>query len=215
MRRTTVAGIGGIAFSVLTVVGFAVSLSPGGSYKESNIADYLAKGHRPAVFVAFYLGLLGVLGLICILAHLRDAIDATPGRKRTGAIFWGTGLAGAASFAIGWAIIGGQVVAHTEGGHSIAVPPPLTYLIGEIGVVMIFGSGAVLLGFALISLGLAAPAAFPAWLRWLTLIAGVASLAGLAFFPFFLLIIWGIVIGAWLLVVGRGSEQPAGGLAST
>ena len=209
MRRTIVAGVGGIAFSVLTVVGFAVSLAPGGGYKESNIADYLAKGHRPAVFVAFYLGLLGVLGLICLLAHLREAIDSTPDKQRTAAIFWGTGLAGAASFAIGWAIIGGQVVAHLEGGHSIVVPPPLTYLIGEIGVVMIFGSGAVLLGFALIALGLAAPATFPTWLRWLTLIAGVASLAGLAFFPFFLLILWGIVVGAWLLVAGRGSEQPA------
>jgi hypothetical protein len=208
-RTTTAAGIGGIAFSILTVVGFAVSLAPGGTYKESNISDYLAKGHRPAVFVAFYLGLLGVLGLICLLAQLRDAIDSTPDRQRTAAIFWGAGLAGAASFAIGWAIIGGQVVAHTEGGHSIAIAPPLTYLIGEIGVVMIFGSGAALLGFALIALGLAAPPTFPAWLRWLTLIAGVASLAGLAYFPFFLLLIWGIVIGVWLLRAGRGSGSPA------
>ena len=209
MSRTTVAAVGSIAFSVLTVVGLGVSLAPGGNYKESNIADYLAKGHRPAVIVAFYLGLLGVLGLICILAHLRDAIDATPGRKRTAAVFWGTGLAGAASFAVGWAIIGGQVVAHLEGGHSIVVPPPLTYLIGEIGVVMIFGSGAMLLGFALIALWLAAGPILPAWLRWLTLIAGVASLAGLAFFPFFLLIIWGIVIGVWLLVADRGSAPSA------
>ena len=209
MSRTTVAGVGGIAFSVLTVAGFAVSLAPGGNYKESNIADYLAKGHRPAVFVAFYLGLLGVLGLICLLAHLRDAVDVTPGRERTAAIFWGTGLAGAASFAVGWAVIGGQVVAHTEGGHSIAVPPPLTYLIGEIGVVMIFGSGAMLLGFALIALGLAAPPILPEWLRWLTVIAGAASLAGLAFFPFFILILWGIVIGVWLLLAGRRPKAPA------
>jgi len=85
----------------------------------------------------------------------------------------------------------------------------LTYLIGEIGVVMIFGSGAALLGFALIALGLAARVTFPEWLRWLTLIAGVASLTGLAFFPFFLLILWGMVIGVWLLVAGRGSDPSA------
>src|SRR2546423_10935070 len=129
MSRTTVAGVGGIAFSVLTVAGFAVSLAPGGNYKESNIADYLAKGHRPVVFVAFYLGLLGILGLICLLAHLRDAININPDKHRVATIFWGTGVAGAASFAIGWAVIGGQVVAHTEGGHSITVAPALTYLI--------------------------------------------------------------------------------------
>jgi hypothetical protein len=209
VRRTTVAGVGGIAFSVLTAVGFELSLVPGGRYEESNVADYLAKGHRPVVFVAFYLGLLGVLGLICLLAHLRDAINVTPDKQLTSTIFWGTGLAGAASFAIGWAVIVGQVVAHAEGGDSVVVAPPVTHLIGQIGLVMIFGSGAGLLGFALIALGLAARVIFPGWLRWLTLIAGVASLAGLALFPFFLLIIWGIVIGVWLLVAGRGSDPPA------
>jgi hypothetical protein len=193
----------------LTVIGIVIAMPPGGSYKESDIADYLSKGHRPVVFVAFYLGLLGILGLIFLLAHLRDAIGATPGAQRTATIFWGTGLAGATSFAIGWAVIGGQVVAHTEGGHNIAVAPPLTYLIGEIGVVMIFGSGAVLLGFALIALGLAARLVFPEWLRWLTVIAGVGSLAGLAFFPFFLLIIWGIVIGIWLVVASSAADAAA------
>jgi hypothetical protein len=80
---------------------------------------------------------------------------------------------------------------------------------------MIFGSGAVLLGFALIALGLAGRLTFPGWLRWLTLITGVASIAGLAFFPFFVLIIWGVVIGIWLLMVGRGVDaSAASGLAS-
>jgi hypothetical protein len=74
---------------------------------------------------------------------------------------------------------------------------------------MIFGSGAVLLGFALIALGLAGRLTFPGWLRWLTLITGLASIAGLAFFPFFLLIIWGIVIGIWLLMVRRDADGSA------
>src|SRR2546423_5314293 len=165
MSRTTVAGVGGIAFSVLTVAGFAVSLAPGGNYKESQIADYLAKGHRPAVFVAFYLGPAGVFGLVCLVAELREALR--PGHERSSSVVWGTALAGAASFGVGWAVIGGQVVAHTEGGHSIVVLAPLTYLIGELGVVMIFGSGAVLVGIALIALGLAARGVLPSWLRWL------------------------------------------------
>jgi hypothetical protein len=133
VRQTTVPGIGGIAFSVLTVIGIVMAMPPGGGYNESNIADYLGKGHRPVVIVAFYLGLLGILGLIYLLAHLRDVIGATPENRRTATIFWGTGLAGAASFAIGWAVIGGQVIAHLEGGHSIVIPSPLTYLIGEMG----------------------------------------------------------------------------------
>jgi hypothetical protein len=206
MTRTTGAGIGAIAFSVLTVLGIVISMPPGGGYKESNIADYLSKGHHPVVVVGFYLGLLGILGLIYLLAHLRDAILAGQVEARSAAIVWGSGLAGAASFAIGWAIIVGQVIAHIEGGHDIVIASPLTYLIGEIGVVMIFGTGAMLLGFALIALGLAAKAAFPGWLRWSTVVAGVASLAGLAFFPFFLLLIWGVVIGVWLLAARRSDQ---------
>jgi hypothetical protein len=193
----------------LTLVGFVFAEPPGGGYSESQIHDYLRSGHRPVVFVAFYLGLLGLLGLIFLLAHLRDSVNAAPGKQRTATILWGSGIAGVASFAVGWAIIGGQIVAHTEGGHKIVIAQPLTYLIGEIGVVMIFGSGAVLLGFALVALGLAAKPIFPAWLRWLTVVAGLGSIAGLAFFPFFLLLIWGVVIGVWLLVSGRGSEAVA------
>ena len=89
------------------------------------------------------------------------------------------------------------------------IAPPLTYLIGEIGVVMIFGSGAVLLGFALIVLGVACRQMWPGWLRWLTVIAGLASIAGLAFFPFFLLLIWSAATGIWLLVADRAANEPS------
>ena len=80
---------------------------------------------------------------------------------------------------------------------------------------MIFGSGAVLLGFALIALGLAGAPGLPS-------VAAVAHadrrsrLAGPAFFPFFMLIVWRVVVGVWLLLAGRGiepspmAEQPNG-----
>jgi hypothetical protein len=210
MRRGAVfAGLGGIAFGALTLVAFALAGPPGGSYNAANITDYLAHSHRPAVFVAFYLGLVGLFGLIILLAHLRDALGVQQGNQRAATIVWGAGLAGVASFSIGWAVIGGQIVAHLEGGHAIVIAPPLTYLIGEIGVVMIFGSGAVLLGLALILLGVACGRLWPGWLRWLTVIAGVGSVAGLAFFPFFLLLIWSAVTGIWLLVADRGNGAPS------
>ena len=44
------------------------------------------------------------------------------------------------------------MVAHLEGGGRSAISPAVTYLISEIGVVFIFGCGAILLGFALIVL---------------------------------------------------------------
>jgi hypothetical protein len=44
----------------------------------------------------------------------------------------------------------------------------------------------------------------PAWLRWSTLVAGVAGVVSLTFFPAALVLLWGIVMGIWLLVPSRG-----------
>ena len=199
--RTVGAAFGGIAFSVLTLVAVTVANSPGGNYSASQIADYLARGHRVAVIVVFHLALLGLLGLIAVLAHFRSLLPD----RRSATIVWGTGVAAAACFAIGWGIVGGQVIAHLEGGNAIGVSPAVTYLISEIGVVFIFGCGAILLGLALIVLMLNSSTVLPGWLRSLTLVCGIAGVAGLAFFTFFVLMLWGIAIGAWLIAAGRRS----------
>lgn len=193
--KTVGAGLGGIAFSALTLLAVIVVNVPGGNYSASQVADYLARGHRIAVIVAFHLALLGLLGLIAVLAQLRDLLE----NRRAASIVWGTGLTAAACFAVGWGIAGGQVIAHLEGGRAIAVPAAITYLISEIGVVFIFGCGAILLGLSLIVLMLNVGTVLPRWLRWLTLFCGIAGVAGLAFFTFFILLLWGLAVGAWLI----------------
>jgi hypothetical protein len=127
-----------------------------------------------------------------------------------GSAFWGTGVASAACFAVGWGFIAGQPVAHAEARSVLAVPPTITHLISETGgSVMLFGSGAMLLGLALAMLFFTSTA-LPKWLRWLTLVAAIAAFAGLAFFPFILVLLWGVVVGLWLLVAdgGRHTGQP-------
>jgi hypothetical protein len=204
------AGAGGIAFGGLTLAALLLTNAPGGNYSASAVADFLAHGHRVSVIVSMFLALLGTLGLISLLAHLRDALTSTPDGGRAASIVWGTGLAAAASFAVGWSINAGQVFAHLQGGSRVsAISPALTYLISEVGVAIILGSGSMLLGFALIVLMLNSRTLFPAWLRWLTLVCGVAGVAGLAFFPFFLLMIWPVAIGIWLVAARRGTERSA------
>src|SRR3982074_1601817 len=44
------------------------------------------------------------------------------------------------------------------------------------------------------------PMALPTWLRWLTLIAAIAAFAGLAYFPLILVLLWGVIVGLWLLI---------------
>lgn len=206
--KTAVAGVGGIAFGGLTVAALLLTNAPGGSYSASDVASFLAHGHRPVVIACFFLAMLGILGLISLLAHLRDALASAPEGHHAASIVWGAGLAAATSFAVGWSVDLGQVVARMEGGRGLAgITPGLTYLISMLGVAMIFGPGSVLLGSALIVLALSSRAIFPAWARWLTLVCGVAGVAGLAFFTFFLLLLWPLAIGVWLVAAGRARER--------
>lgn len=207
MRKgSTVAGIGGIAFGLLFFLAFLFAGPIGGTYKAADVADYLARGHRVAVIVSAYLMLLGLFGLICLLARLRDLSGAGIGGFASGRIFWGTGLAAASSFAVGWLVTISPPLARLYGGKSLSIDPPLAYTIAETGGVILFGAGGVLLALALITFVLGSGAALPAWLRWFTLVVGVIGLASPAFFPFFLLLIWGLVTGIWLLT--SDSREP-------
>jgi hypothetical protein len=206
--KTAAAGAGGIAFGGLTLAALLLTNAPGGNYSKSDVTSFLAHGHRATVIICFFLAMLGIMGLISLLAYLRDALESVPEGHRAASIVWGAGVAAAASFAVGWSVDLGQVVAHWEGGSGLAgITPALTYLISELGVAIIFGPSSMLLGFALIVLMLNSRAIFPAWVRGLTLVCGVAGVAGLAFFTFFLLMIWPLAIGIWLVAAGRRTER--------
>jgi hypothetical protein len=201
--RSAFAGIGSIAFSVLTVVGLGLANPPGGTYKASDAEKYVTRGHHVAVFASVYVLMLAVLGLLLLLAYLRDLLGGAPEGERKAQIFWATGLAGATAFAVGWGIVLGNAIAHAFGGRGVVIDPAVTYLASELGFAVVFGPAAILLGFALIVFMLGARTILPAWLRWSTLVAGLAGVASLAFFPAVLLLAWGIVMGIWLLVPSR------------
>jgi len=90
MRRSSLAGIGAIAFAVLTFVAVIIEHSPGGNYKTSNVEKFLKHGHRPVIFVATYMVYLGVVGLVFLLTRLRDSIN-DPTRSNA---FWTLSVAG-------------------------------------------------------------------------------------------------------------------------
>jgi hypothetical protein len=200
-RRTTLAGVGAIAFGVLTVVGF-MGGTPGGNYDESTVADYVSAGHFPTVIATGYLAILGVVGLICLLAYLRELVGADPRNQFAANIVWGIGLASAASFAVGWGLVTGIAVAAAEGGTGASVPHAVTYQLSDTSVNVLFGSGGILLGFALIALMVSTPGQLPSWLRWATVVAGVLALGAPFFFPAFAIPLWGIGFGVWLIAAG-------------
>lgn len=205
MRGTNViGGIGGIVFAILTVAALFIASPAGGNYSASDIATFVSSGHRAAIFVAAILAVIATVALICLLAYLREALRADDTVNSViESIFWGLGLAAATSFAVGWVANLAVPIAYAQGGSAVSVPPTVTYVISQVGDGMLFGAGGILLGAALITLALGARALLPSWLRWTTLVIGILALASEAFFPWFLLLLWGLVIGGWLLAAGE------------
>jgi hypothetical protein len=194
-RSSIVAGIGALAFGVLTIVGLALINPPGGTYKESNVTAYLEKGHRFSAFAGLYVEILAVIGLILVLAFLRNGVRSAATQR----LFWVLGLFGAGSIVMGWTIMDAGAFARAVGGSSVVVSAPTTYLITQVGATIAWGPGAIFLALALIALAGSSRPALPSWLRWLTLVLAVIALASPAFFPSFALPVWAVVTGIWLL----------------
>ena len=89
MRSTRMmAGCGGVGFGVLFFAAMMVGNPPGGNYSASDIAGYVASGHRVAVFSSVYLAILAVVGLIALLAGLRSSWRPPPPPASSGAAGW-------------------------------------------------------------------------------------------------------------------------------
>jgi hypothetical protein len=201
-RSNRIPGIGGIAFGILLFVALVVAGPPGGEYSAEDVANYLDDDRRGRAFLALYLAMAAVAGLVALLSGLRDAI--TVGREQWTRIFWGCGLGAATAFAIGFAILVTPPLSLAIGGGEAAAPET-TYLLTQTGWLVALGAGGLLLGVALVVLMLESGGVLPAWVRWVTLAAGVLGLASPAYFPFFALLLWGVIVGVWLLASGRTS----------
>jgi hypothetical protein len=204
-RGSKLAGAGAIAFGVFTVVGLFGG-TPGGNYDESTVVDYLKIGHFPTVVITGYLAMVGVVGLICLLAYLRAAISRDSDSNLAASIFWGIGLGAAISMAVSWGLVTGIALSAAEGGSAASVSHPTTYVMADTSLNVLFGSGGVLLGAALVALMLGSRGILPDWVRWFTLVAGVLAVGAPFYFPAFAIPIWGLVTGVWLIATGRASR---------
>jgi uncharacterized membrane protein len=195
MKRVSIAGLGALAFAILVFVASVIDSSPGGTYSASDVTDYLKSGHRPIVFVALYMTLLGIVGLLFLLSRLRDAI----GDARRARVFWALSVGGASAFVVGWALHAAAPLAIGYGGN-VSFAPQVTYSIAVCGYIVL-SAGAIMLGLALLTLVLG-PVELPAWVRWFTLVGVIGGVTP-AFFPFGLFFIWALVLGIWLLATDR------------
>ncbi|HEX6349485.1 MAG TPA: hypothetical protein VF160_08860 [Candidatus Dormibacteraeota bacterium] len=202
-KGSAVAGLSAIAFGVLTAFAMGFINAPGGNYDDPTVASYGESGHLPVVIISGYLAMLGVLGLIYLLAYLRKAVASGSEASLSAMVFWGSGLASAAALAVGWGMVTGVALAAVEGGTDAKISHATTYVLSDTSLNVIWGSAGVLLGFSLFTLVIASRGTLPNWLRWTTMVVAVMAVGAPAFFPSFAIPLWALVMGVRLLLVGR------------
>ena len=195
-------GVGALGFAVLWIGGVILASPPGGNYSAKDLQDFTASGHRTAVGVGMVLSLIGVAGLLLLVTQLRRM---AAGRSGDGAFVWGAGLISLTGFAIGTVLIDVVPMGLANGGRLI--PASVTYMFTQTGFAAAWGIGGSFLALTLLALAVPGHLAMPGWLRWFTIVAGVIGLFSLAFFPFFILVLWALVAGIWLLVSAPAAAQ--------
>jgi hypothetical protein len=196
-----IAGIGGILFTVLLAAGVIAANSPGGEYKESDVVDFVAKGHRSVVLISLFLMAAAGIALLVVMAYL---CETSFGKGRSGRIAWGTSLFAAGSFLTGWAILITPSMSIALGGGP-GIDPTVSYTIMQAGWAVFLVVSGMMLGISLLTLAIAGHVA-PTWMRAFTGIVGLLALFSVAFFPFWAVLLWGLVIGIWLLVSSPREE---------
>jgi len=196
------AGTGGILFAALVVAGLSVANPQAGKYHVADVSRFVAKGHRDAAVVSGALIAVATVGLVALMAYLCEAYLGKGQRAR---VAWGSSLLAAGSFLIGWTVILAPSLAVSVGGGP-GIDPAISYTFIEAGF-GIFLVGGLLLGIALLTLTFAGRAA-PLWVRALTGVVGLLALFSGAFDPFLAVLLWGLVIGIWLLVSSPRADAP-------
>ena len=203
IRDTRLAGVGGLAFGVLVFVALIVANPVGGDYDPVDVADFVARDHRTEVFISLYVMLLAASGLIVLMGYLRDT---AVGEGRLGRIFWGMTVAAAAAFVIGWGIALTPSLSLAIGGGQ-ALDPQVAYTFAQAGLITYFFAGGLMMSLALITFAFGA-SAVPMWVRWASGVAGLLALGSPAFFPFFVLPLWALAVGAWLVLAPQSVVWP-------
>ena len=203
------AGAGGIVFAIAFVVGFTLFGPKSGHYSADEVAAFMAQGPTALAASTIFFPLASA-GLIALMACLSESGF---GEGRRGRVTWAAGLLAAAAMLIGWALY--LAPAGSTGSGGPAIDPGISYAFLNAGMQVLFGVGGFLLGAALLEVAVRGQV-IPTWLRGFSGLAGLSALATWPFLlalnwspnqwlpgPFYLVVLWGLVAGGWLVMTPR------------
>ena len=203
------AGLGGVAYVVLFIVGLILALGgqPDSDSAPGVISAYYAdSGHRDRINVGWVLAVLAVFCFLWFLSSLRQTLRRLDGN---GFLTTLATIGGAIYAALALAAISIDVAIRTMSDDTFqhTVDPGLIHAAGDLGYVL-HSSGAIGAGSMMIAASLAAlrAQAVPGWAGWAGVVAGVLALGSIFFFPQFLIAVWLLVVGVLLF---RTTPGPA------
>jgi hypothetical protein len=198
------AGVAGIAFVALYVVGFAVGGEPPDEDADL-ITHYADSGERAQDFVAFFLIAAAALSFVLFVSGGSRLLARSEGPPRTlSALAWAGGIACAALVLAGNAVSRAPASAATDDEFAL---DPNTHDIVESAGFLLFVSAALAAIFvvAAVSLGALRYGFLPRWLGWAGIVVAVLLPSAIAFVGFLILLAWVLAVGITLAVRADGS----------
>ena len=189
------AGLALLVFTLGTFAALTIAPAPAGNYDLGQIHSYLAPSGRVAIFAGAAIGVLAALALLYYLSALRA--DMPPGRGRD--LLWGSGIAAAATAAVGWTIDAAIPAAYAQGGGHVSLTPSVVYAFGNLSAAMVYGLAMLFTGVAVIIAARQLRTA-PRWWRVLGYIGGACAILSSAYFPYYLFAAYGVAVGVWALL---------------
>jgi hypothetical protein len=205
------AGLGGVLYAVLFVVGAIVTFSgqPDTSSAPAKIISYYSdSGHRDRINIGWILVVLGVLFLIWFLAALRQTLLRIDGDGFLTSLATIGGGIYAATTLVGFSL-NDAIKTMSDDTYHHQVFPSLIHAADDAGYV-IHASGGVGAATLMIAASLAALRAgrIPAWAGWVGIVFGILAVFSILFFPQVLIAIWMVVAGILVFMGSRATTSP-------
>ena len=206
------AGLGGVAYVVLFVVGILVAEAgtPNSGSAPAKIERYYSdSGHRDRIFVGWILVVLGLFFLLWFLASLRQTLRRLDG----GGLLTAVSLVGGvvyAALALAAIAVSTALKTMSDDTYRHTVYPGLIHAAEDTAYVLHstagIGAGAMMIAASGVALR---ARVLPAWLAWAGVVAGILALASILFFPQILIALWLIVAGVLLFLAGPSPTREA------
>jgi magnesium-transporting ATPase (P-type) len=198
------AGVAGIAFVVLYVIGFAVGGEPPDT--DAAITDrYADSGERALELTAFFLIAAAALAFVLFVSGARSLLARSEGQQRTlAALAYAGGVVSAALILAGNAV--SRTTAFASDDELFTLDPDTQRMFESAGFLLFVSAAfAAILLVVAVSVGALRYGFLPQWLGWAGIVVAVLLPSAFAFVGFVILLAWVLAVAITLTARSPGA----------